>query len=240
MVKPRIKEIIGKDGKVEKRIDTANAIELPGPPKHDPKDLIDEEAEGYKFTVTPEMQAYIDMKKAAGVATVIEDEKQEHAFVKEFNSWVKAGRPRPKLPELKIEEDPIPQKFYRTRYMGKQKFFWRDTAGKLHGKTIESKPIYKKEVDSDGKEYNELQKYVQIVKYPIDFNADLVKKLIADAMDRCSNPTFYFIVEDGRGGTKAKYSVVAEDFVGDFDEIIKLHLKKDYMPALRTRSTPAS
>jgi hypothetical protein len=61
------------------------------------------------------------------------------------------------------------------------------------------------------------------VQYLQEYNKEVGEKLVDDANNRCSRPSFYFI----EGNTK--YSIRPEDFNGDFDAITRACRKREYI-----------
>ena len=173
-----------------------------------------EEEKQESFTITDEMQQLIDLRKAAGQITKLDTDEEKHRFGREFHTWVKAGSPRPKMPVLVTIEDPIPQKLYRIKHMGRQKIFWRDTKNVMHGKEFIKAPIMKIVKDAQtGEDMEVVERYDQKVNYTIDYTKVLGEKLLDDAIDRCFNPTFYVIA-----GEKAL--VGPKEFNTDFDQLL--------------------
>lgn len=176
------------------------------------------------FTITEDMQTYIEMKKVSGVPTLLETDLQKHEFTKEYNAWVKAGRPKPQLPHLMIEEDPIPLKLYRKKHLGIQKLFWRDTKGKLHGKEVIVTPITRKGKDAfTGEETTIVEGERKQTNYTLNYTKEIGEKLVEDAEARCIHPTYYILDGD------TKFSIKARDFNRDLDELIMLCREHKYV-----------
>ncbi|MEO9364427.1 MAG: hypothetical protein ABI348_11055 [Nitrososphaera sp.] len=191
----------------------------PEEPKRELQGLIDTEPEAYKFEMTPEMERFKHYQEVAGLTVLLETESDQNRFVKEFNSWIKAGRPAPKMPELVVEEDPVPMKLYRIRHRGKQYVYWRDTRAKLYGKVVHIRQTEHHGADKTQKFYREQE----VIEYTIPYNKELGTKLVEDSLARCVYPTFYFVNDPNH-----KYSVKPEDFNADLDQIIQLHREKKY------------
>jgi hypothetical protein len=192
----------------------------PSPGRTGPQE---QQAPQYSFVITPEMQTYISYKQTAGLEVHLKTEFQQRAFLKEFQAWQKRGCPKPKMPDIYTDEDPIPMKLYRIKYMGKQKIYWYDTKANLHGKVDDSVPVLERVTNATTKETHDVEVgRVEGFNYTIDFTKETGTKMVEDALDRCVNPTFYIIFG------KSKWQVGPSAFLGDFDELTERIKKKQY------------
>jgi hypothetical protein len=95
------------------------------------------------FTLTEEMTKYISYKETCGVVQVpLDTESAQRFFITEFNQWIRNGRPRPKMPEVNVESDPVPHNLYRLRVRGIQKIYYVDSKGKYRWKDRIEIPIH--------------------------------------------------------------------------------------------------
>ena len=62
-----------------------------------------------------------------------------------------------------------------------------------------------------------------VIKYDMDFTREKAEQLVHDACLRCENPRFYFVIGD------KTYAVNPQDFFKDFDEVVKSHVRKEYL-----------
>lgn len=178
------------------------------------------------FSITPDMQEFIEMKRATGrLVTGLDTKPGQEAFLRDYNSWVAAGRPKALMPEYQIKENPPPIKLYRIRDRGRQKIFWRTVDGKLHGKRIVEIPIEESVENSLGEKKTVVTRKIQAEEYTVDYTVEFGKKLLEDALKRAPFVMCAFVT--GRRN-QLKYAVRPEDFNGDFDQIIRLHQEKKY------------
>lgn len=160
---------------------------------------------GTTNNLTDDQQTFAKFYEVStGRAPSLETPHAQRAFEVDYNRWVAAGRPRPKLEQEMVKgEAPIPMKLYRVKSLGKQYVFFRDTKSKIHGRATDSEGVH---------------------TYNSAFKKDIAQELKDDAVNRCHNPTYYLVV----GG--AKYSVNEEDWVsGDFDQLVQMHRQGRYI-----------
>jgi len=68
------------------------------------------------------------------------DDYAKSSFLKNYYSWVAAGKPKPQMPKLAPEKIVIPVTFYRILDRKNDMMFWVDNFGKHHG--IKVTPIF--------------------------------------------------------------------------------------------------
>lgn len=171
--------------------------------------------------LTEEMQEYLQMRKLSGLPTDVDSDQGRAQFIVDYNKWVAAGQPRPKMPD--VIPDPAPVKLYRVRHLGKQKMYFFGGDHKFHGKRVERIQQFKDTDDGKGGKIKVPAGFREVVHYDINFDAAKAKALVAQATSQFIEPRCYFVVSG------ATLRVTLEDFVGDFDAIIRQHKEGKYI-----------
>lgn len=147
---------------------------------------------------TAEWKEFITLCKVTGqLPGEFEDlvlEKQKE-FEVGFNQWIKAGKPKPSMPELPKEAIASPVDIWIVKHKSKIWYYYDDTMGKKHG----VKEILGK-----------------IVGYEFEFDQAKVKQLIAerDELTPLSQIRSQYIVFDNR-----VHPIHEDDLLRDFDQV---------------------
>lgn len=180
--------------------------------------------EGELFELNEEMKRFLAIEEITGGVYKLEIESEQRRFVRNFNAWIKAGRPRPGQVKLIVEEDPIVHAIYRIKVRGIQKIYWVDERGKVHGKVLNkvAKQVRKTDPRTGAETIVDLG-YRDDIEYTQLYTKELAQKLIDDAMQRGQNPQFYY--HDGNH----PWSCHPEDLlIPNFDEGLKQITTKGY------------
>jgi len=167
-----------------------------------------------QFKESEDMQTFYKYKSVAGNYPQVEKftPQQERDFTLEFNVWIDNNKPAPEMPAMKANLIPIPSQIYRVKHLGKQYLWYNLQNGGEVGR--EHVPI----LDSDRHVVGE------DIVYTIPYTKAEAERLLQEAQDKARTPSYGF--ED----STHKYHVSAEDFTkDDFDSIIKMHRKKEYV-----------
>lgn len=159
-----------------------------------PKKIVTKNDSFESFLETAEVIEFIKLQELTGSLAKPFDQfdlMEQKAFRSLFHQWTKAGKPKPKMPEIKAEQVDAPVCLFRRKQRGQEMTYWDTTSGKVEGR------------DADG-------------KYTIPYTKELAEKLL-DEQEKLNPPTqntsCYIVLEN------KPVQIHTTDFLKDFDHL---------------------
>ena len=148
----------------------------------------------------PEFPDFIQISKITGTLTkdfqdlTVVEKKQ---FEVGFHQWLKAGKPKPTMPEIPKSIIAAPVDIWRARFRQKEFFYYDTTAGSKIG--VE---------ESNGR----------IINYTEEYSVEKIKKLLdeRDKITELQQPVHYYIIFDGN-----PHTIQPEDLLKPFDQVVE-------------------
>jgi hypothetical protein len=146
------------------------------------------------------------------------DDEAKSDFVTQYERWMKAGQPKPQMPNLSGVVVPVITSIYRTKSLGKQKIYAYLSDGTKKG--LEETPIMQKVIDQ--KTGNEVETNIPTgelkVRYTIDYTKVIGEAMVEEALKTADNPEKigFYIRDGGR-----KIALSPTDFNDDYDQLLR-------------------
>jgi hypothetical protein len=174
----------------------------------------------------PDFVTFLQMKALAGEystnAALSDDQKA--AIVAEYGRWIKAGSPRPSMPNLTGIAVPVITSIYRLKVRGKQKIYAYMSDGSTKGLSKIEKKVRRVDPNT-GKEFetNELSGEVE-KQYTLDYTKEIGEHLLESALATADNSdkVGLYIYE----GKQKLGPVSPEEFNLDWDSLVSRYKPK--------------
>lgn len=176
------------------------------------------------FLENKEFEEFVQISKLTGILSVepyhLQKDDQER-FVEAFQSWLKAGKPKPQMPQEATKHIEIIEKLYRARDKGRE-YLYYIAKGKPLPVGIIRTPIYNK-VTVDGKEIEDRSLQIGYRdEYDPEFayTKELAEKLLAK-IQRDTSDVKLFLVE-GIGDSRSKVRIRnPKNFTRNIDDLLE-------------------
>lgn len=177
-----------------------------------------------KFLRKRDVRKFLTQKSAAGEiddiddAKNITDEDEQNQLMSEFERWVEAGKPAAKM--VKTKDVARITSIYRKKHMGKQKIYALLSDMTYIG-LVQQVQYMKRINPTTQEEYTTNEPSGELIpKYTLDYNETKGNELLEKALKMAENEEDVALyIWDG----KRKYQLTKDEFLEDYDKIIKSH-----------------